>query len=281
MVTRKEPLDVTLTIKRSIEVSKKHSRMVRLHRLRQLYGFHAWSAVRRAHVEQLLSEQGVAFTPTLQDAQADDWIRLSLCDDQPMVTDQPAPAPSPGFLEYLQSLTLTTEREVELHFTSPLFDHLGYDDVHEAAGFRFDLWQGVQHHSVEADLLYFADGPHDLVDGNPLVLVECKAPSKAPDTGVGQARSYAYWIKPAYYVITNGDWVAVYLYQGGSVPDVKKLETSRSRLATDFAELYQLLNPAAALEARRQKLAIFAAQHSSSDGMRFDEAPSVADVRSN
>jgi hypothetical protein len=39
-----------------------------------------------------------------------------------------------------------------------------------------------------------------------------------------------YWVKPSYYVITNGDALIVYNYQSGAVPDVKVLEIRRSEL---------------------------------------------------
>ena len=103
-----------------------------------------------------------------------------------------------------------------------------------------------------------SSGAHSAADGVPLILVEVKDSSQLPDAGTGQAKSYAYWIKPAYYVITNGEVLIVYNYQGGAVPDVKVLEMKRSELQQRFDELYSILNPAAATEARRLKEAKFA-----------------------
>ena len=94
-----------------------------------------------------------------------------------------------------KELQLGSEREVEMHFVSPLFEQLGYREEQEAAGFGFVMWEGVRQHHAEADLLYFAGDVHDVGKGNPLVLVECKAVGKGPDAGLGQARSYAYWLK--------------------------------------------------------------------------------------
>lgn len=84
--------------------------------------------------------------------------------------------------------------------------------------------------------------------------MEAKGSDQAPDTGTGQVRSYAFWLKPAYYVITNGDGIVVYNYQGGAVPDVKVLDIKRSKLRERFDELYRVLNPAAAKAARQAKL---------------------------
>lgn len=252
---------VAATIRRSIEVSTTHSRRVKLHSLGRLFGFKAWSPERKDRVHALLSDTGVAVAESLHDVAANDWLHLSLVGDEPKVVEHvPEQRPTPDLFEFLQTVRLDSEREVELHFASPLFHALGYNDEQEAAGYRFLLWQGVQQHSVEADLLYFSDGDHELATGNPLVLVECKDPSLPADSGVGQVKSYAYWVKPAYYVVTNGNGLAVYLYQGGAVPDIKRMETTRERLTDDFDALYQLLNPEDAMEARKQKLAMFASQ---------------------
>ena len=102
---------------------------------------------------------------------------------------------------------------------------------------------GVQFRIAEADLVYFATERRSLTDGMPLILVEVKDSSQPPDAGTGQAKSYAYWVKPAYYVITNGDALIVYNYQGGAVPDVKILEVRRPDLRERFDELYNVLNP--------------------------------------
>ena len=86
------------------------------------------------------------------------------------------------------SVHLDSEREVEMYFASPLPQGLGYSSEHEAAGFRFDMWEGVTRRRIEADLVYFADEHHSLADGVPLVLVEAKGSDQAPDAGTGQAK---------------------------------------------------------------------------------------------
>jgi Type I restriction enzyme R protein N terminus (HSDR_N) len=255
MAKEKDPAEVAATIRRSIEVSTRGSRRVRFHRLRDLFGFRAWSAQRKDLVARHLADQGIAVQPPLPQVELDDWILLSLPQLPPQRDDHPDPRPTAEFFDHLASVPLDTEREVEMHFASPLFRELGYHEEQEAAGFPFDTWEGVHHHTAEADLLYFADGQHQLPDGEPLVLVECKGPGKGPDAGVGQAKSYAYWIKPAYYVTTDGDLTSVYNYQGGAIPDVKVLEVSRTELRDHFDDLYRVLNPDAAAETRRAKIA--------------------------
>ena len=256
MAKEKDPAEVVAAIRRSIEVSSHGSRRVRFYRLRDLFGFHAWSAQRKDLVGRELEKQGVAVQPALSALDLDDWVVLSLPLLPRQRDDRPDPRPDEAFFDHLASVRLDSEREVEMHFASPLFRELGYAEDEEAAGFPFDMWEGVHHRVAEADLLYFADGNHTLTGGEPLILVECKSPDKTrPDAGLGQVRSYSFWIKPAYYVTTNGDLLTVYNYQGGAVPDVKVLEVNRSDLQARFDELYRLLNPAAAAEARHDKIA--------------------------
>ena len=181
---------------------------------------------------------------------------LSLPIRPPERNDHPDPRPRPEFFDHLESVRLDSEREVEIHFVSPLFRELGYKEDQEAAEFPFDMFEGVHHRVAAADLLYFSDDRHRLADGEPLVLVECKNTDKTrPDAGLGQVKSYSFWIKPAYYVTTNGDMLTVYSYQGGAIPDLKVLEVKRSDLREQFDDLYRVLNPLAVAEARRDKIA--------------------------
>lgn len=254
MAKPKDPEDVAASIQRSIEVSPKGSRRVRCHRLRDLFGFQAWTAQRKELVASLLESRGIRAQPSISEAGLHDWIVLSLPVMPPPDDSSPDPRPSEEWFEHLMSVHLDSEREVEMFFASPLFYGLGYSSDHEAAGFRFDMWEGVTRRHVEANLVYFQDDHRSLTDGVPLVLVEAKGSDQAPDAGTGQVRSYAYWLKPAYYVTTNGDVIVVYNYQGGAVPDVKVLDIKRSELRDRFDELYRVLNPAAAKAARQAKL---------------------------
>jgi hypothetical protein len=233
MTRYKDPEDVAASIQRSIEVSPKGSRRVRCHNLRTLFGFQAWTAQRKTLVSSVLESRGIRAQPPVSEAGLHDWIVLSLPVMPPVDDSEPDPRPSDEWFDHLTTVHLDSEREVEMYFASPLLHGLGYTSEHEAAGFRFDMWEGVTRKRVETDLVYFAD--------------------QAPDAGTGQAKSYAYWLKPAYYVTTNGDVIVVYNYQGGAVPDVKILDIKRSELRERFNDLYRVLNPAAAKQARREK----------------------------
>ncbi|MGO9080892.1 MAG: type I restriction enzyme HsdR N-terminal domain-containing protein [Streptosporangiaceae bacterium] len=253
MAKERDPAEIVATLRRSIEASQRGSRRVRAHRFRELFGFSAWSAARREMVGRLLADEGIVVQPALEEAGRDDWLILSMPTLPQLPEAHLEPAPSAEWFAYLEQVQLGSEREVEMHFVSPLFEKLGYKQEQEAAGFGFVLWEGVRQHNVEADLLYFVGDVHDTEHGEPLVLVECKALGKGPDAGLGQVRSYAFWLKPAYYVLTDGDYVTVWNYQGGAVPDVRVIEVRRGELREKFDELYAVLNPEAVLKARREK----------------------------
>ncbi len=74
------------------------------------------------------------------------------------------------------------------------------------AGFSIEAVRGSRLGHIEADLLYFAGGLHDVKAGEPMVLVECKRlikDDKELQAAAAQVRSYTLWVIPAYYVITD------------------------------------------------------------------------------
>lgn len=131
---------------------------------------------------------------------------------------------------------------LESRFVSRLFHALGYSDQHEAMGLGIDIFQGVTVKHTEADLVYFADDDHDVKTGNVLVLVECKGPDHTLEEAVGQAHSYAMWVKPMYYVVTNGTRLQAYVYREGPIPNTKVVDTTRENLEADFDEVYRFLS---------------------------------------
>lgn len=257
----KDPAEIVATLRRSIQASQRGSRRLRAHRFKDLFGFQAWSPARREMVSRLLSGDGIAVQPTLEQAGRDDWLVFSLPSLGVTTGAPPEPQPTAEWFAHLAGLRPGSEREVEMHFVSPLFEQLGYRQEQEAAGFGFVMFEGVRQHRAEADLVYFGGNEHDIENGDPLVLVECKAPGKGPDAGLGQARSYAFWLKPAYYVITDGDYLTVWNYQGGAVPDVRVCEIRRATLHEQFGDLYAVLNPEAVMATRQQKISRLAGPH--------------------
>lgn len=158
MAGEKDPAEIVATLRRSIEVSRRGSRRVRARRFKDLFGFQAWSPGRREMVGRLLSDEGIVVQPPLELAGRDDWLVLSM-PTLPVATGRPPePRPTAEWFAHLAGVRPGSEREVEMHFVSPLFEQLGYGEEQEAAGFGFVMWEGVRQHRAEADLLHFAGG---------------------------------------------------------------------------------------------------------------------------
>jgi hypothetical protein len=258
MAKEKDPAEIIETIAQSIRVSQRGTRKVKAHRFKELFGYQVLNAQRRERIEKLLAEAGIEMRPALKDAGRDDWLVMSMPIQVPVVETSPDPAPTAEWFAHMASVPADSEREVEMHFASPLFrEGLGYREDQEAAGFAIRWARGSTPGHVEADLLYFADDKHDTKAGEPLVLVECKRlikDEKGLQAAVDQAHSYALWVIPAYYVITDGQILSVWDFQGAIAPDREVLRVGRGGLAGNFSDLYSRLNPQAAAVARKAKV---------------------------
>ena len=124
-VMDKDPAEIVATLRRSIEASQRGSRRLRAHRFKDLFGFQAWSPARREMVGRLLTEEGIVVQPPLEQAGRDDWLVFSMPELGVTTTAKREPQPSAEWFAHLAELRLSSEREVEMHFVSPLFEQLG------------------------------------------------------------------------------------------------------------------------------------------------------------
>lgn len=251
-----DPAVIVERFRQEIQVSQRGERRIKAHRFKELFGYQKLTVSRRESIEGLLNKAGIVVQPPLADAGRDDWLRMSI-PEPPVIHDtHPDPRPTPDQLNYLMSVRPHTEREVEIHFVSPLFIYgLRYTPEQEAAGFPVPASHGSRLRHIEADLIYFADEVQDLEKGQPLVLVECKRPGAPLDPAVTQVRDYAMWVRPAYYVVTDSQSLAVWDYQGAIGPDHKLVEVKQAELADRLDDLYKYLNRDAAVETRQRKIA--------------------------
>jgi hypothetical protein len=258
MAKEKDPAEIIETIAQSIRVSQRGARKVRAHRFKELFGYQVLNAQRRERIEQRMGEAGIELRPSLSEARRDDWLVMSMPVRVPVQEASPDPVPAAQWFAHMASVRTFTEREVEMHFASPLFrEGLGYHEDQEAAGFGIRWARGSTPGHVEADLLYFGGDKHDLKTGEPLVLVECKRlikDEKELQAAAAQAHSYALWVIPAYYVITDGRIVSLWDFQGAIAPDREVLRVSPDELAGNFGDLYSRLNPKSAAAARQVKV---------------------------
>jgi hypothetical protein len=94
---------------------------VRAYRFKELFGYQVLNTQRRERIEQLMAEAGIEVRPSLEEAKRDDWLVMSMPVEVPVPQTSPDPAPTPEWFAHMASVHTDTEREVEMHFASPLF----------------------------------------------------------------------------------------------------------------------------------------------------------------
>jgi len=153
----KDPAEIIQTIAQSIKVSQRGARRVRAHRFKELFGYQVLNAQRRERIEQLLAEAGIEVRPSLEEAKRDDWLVMSMPVEVPVPETRPDPAPTPEWFAHMASVHTDTEREVEMHFASPLFrDGSATARTRRRPGSRSKQPRGNHPGHIEADLLHFA-----------------------------------------------------------------------------------------------------------------------------
>ena len=136
MAREKDPAEIIATIAQSIRVSQRGARRVRAHRFKELFGYQVLNTQRRERIEQLMAKAGIEVRPPLANAGRDDWLVMSMPVAVPVVEASPDPAPTSEWFAHMASVRTDSEREVEMHFASPLFrEGFGYREDQEAAGF--------------------------------------------------------------------------------------------------------------------------------------------------
>ena len=259
MTREKDPAEIIETIAQSIRVSQRGARKVKAHRFKELFGYQVLNAPRRERIEQLMAEAGIEVQPSLEEAKRDDWLVMSMPVPVPVVETSPDPAPTAEWFAHMASVRTDTEREVEMHFASPLFRE-GLRIQRGPGGSRVQHPHGPAEASrgrIEADLLYFADDKHDVQGG--------RAAGAGGVQAADQGREGTAWRRsprcaatpcgsslPTTSSPTAGS-VSVWDFQGAIAPDSEVLRVSQDELAGSFDDLYSRLNPRATAAARRAK----------------------------
>ena len=189
-------------------------------------------------VERILKEQGLNVSvksgAVFGKEKHDDWIVLNKWppDDPPII---PPITPPSEWFDKMKTREFGSEREVEYYFILPLLENLGYDEDEIAIGYSIILYDGVHKAHKEADLVTF-DGPSR---EDALLIVEAKNSDKGITVDhIGEVRSYAKELFPACYVITNGQKIMVFRFNGMQLKDEKVMDFERSMLDEKWKDLY-------------------------------------------
>jgi hypothetical protein len=112
------------------------------------------------------------------------------------------------------------------------------------------MFRGVKKTKAEADFVMFSSKEREKKDV--LLVVEAKNSNKEINIDhIGQARSYAQELLPSNYIITNGEKIIVYQFNGSLIPDEKLMDFNRVELEEKWSEFYSYVNKTATFERKK------------------------------
>jgi len=256
---------VATSIREAIIDSPKKSKRVRLKTLLKMFGH----KTRQRHwieaMDKCITEAGVLISPSLVEAERDEWIVLSVTDPQLPVGDftlkdqEDTEGIDKGidqdfWLATISLKSFNSEKEVEIRFVLPLLERLGYSEDDRTDGYPVEQIVGVKKTKTEADFVLF-NGLNRSKD-SALMVVEAKNIGKKLTDHIGQARSYAMFLGTPYFLITNGDDIRVFLYRSPIESDVEVFKSTRRDISSTFSTLFNLVSKKAIIEYKRQKATV-------------------------
>jgi hypothetical protein len=183
-----------------------------------------------------------------------DWIVLTpkLLPEPEVPSDMILPSewPSVEWFETIKTRIFESEREVEAYFISPMLEKLGYEYDDISIGYAVEMFKGVQKTKTEADFVLF-DGSTRTKD-NTLLVVEAKKGDKGISTDhLGQVKSYAQELIPACYMLTNGNQVIIYQFNGMLIPDERIMDFDRVDLQEKWGAFYGYVSKQATIQRKK------------------------------
>jgi hypothetical protein len=195
-------------------------------------------------ISLLAEKQGLKFTIKsgcqFGEEKDDDWIIITPTIVQPSsipLHESEINTPSKEWFNLIRTRKYESEREVEAYFLTELVEKLGYtyDDI--SIGYSLQMFKGVQKTTVEADCVLFRDEGRD--KKNVLMVIEAKKSDKGITVDhISQVQSYAKELFPASFIITNGEQIKVYQFNGLLAPDECVLDFNRQEIEEKWNIFY-------------------------------------------
>ncbi len=209
------------------------------------------------NIAHLVNEQGlnikVKSGAKFGEEDKNDWIILTLKIFPPLVksfVESTVIEPENSWFETIINRIFETEREVETYFITPILDKLGYNYDDICIGYTLEMFRGVKKTKAEADFVIFHGESREKIDV--LLIVEAKSANKGININhIGQARSYAQELLPSNYIISNGEQIIVYQFNGSLIPDEKLMEFDRTDLKDKWSEFYSYVNKEATIQRKK------------------------------
>jgi hypothetical protein len=254
MAKKKSYADVALEMYESVRQSNDKQR-----KLKSSTFWHEFRVRRRTpqvieRIGHILTEQKLKVTVKSGEVfgkeKDDDRIVLTLWppNGENVPTVSPIFPPAEWF-DKMKTQAFESEREVEYYFIMPLLEKLGYVCEDIAIGYPVKMYEGVHKTKKQADVVLFNGASREIEDV--LMVIEAKESDKGITVdNIGQARFYAQGLLPACYVITNGQQIIVFKFNGMLYQDERILDFNRSMLNENWEDLYKNISKKAAIERR-------------------------------
>lgn len=250
----KSETDVALEIYQSVVQSNEKQKRLKSSTFWRLFAVRARQKKVVDRIVQLLETQGLKVSvksgTAFGEEYNDDWIvlTLKLLPPEPHVPPTShVEWPPTGWFETIQTRCFESEREVETYFIIPLVEQLGYEYDDIVIGHPVVMFKGVQKITTEADVVIFKSSGRE--KGDTLIVIEAKKSDKGVSVDhISQAKSYAQELLPAYYVVTNGEQIKVYQFNGMLAPDECVMDFGRMALKENWQNLYRQMSKEAALK---------------------------------
>jgi hypothetical protein len=162
----------------------------------------------------------------------DDWIVFTL---------NPAIYPQMEWFDKILAQKYESEAKVAAYFVRDLLEKLGYNYEDIYMEYPFSMPRGSKKDRPKhADFVIFNGSGRD--KRNILLIIEAKIKIITPED-IDEAKSYAMWLLPAYYVITNGEKIIVF----SRVEDFNVLEINILELKEKWKTLYRCISKEATI----------------------------------
>lgn len=206
-------------------------------------------------IASIIDKQGLKITvksgATFGKEKDSDWIiltqKLLPSIEAPSQPITPSEWPSFEWFEMMKNRIFESEREVEAYFIAPLIEKLGYEYDDIVIGYPVEMFKGVQKTKKEADIVVF--NGLDRTNEKVLLVIEAKRSDKGISVEhIGQAKSYAQELLPACYIISNGQQIIVFQFNGMLIPDERVMDFDKSELYEKWRDLYNHVSKKAAIQ---------------------------------
>ena len=241
-MAKKTEADVALEMYESVRQSNNKQKRLKSSTFWGLFNVKARRKTVVERIESIIDQQDLRIAvksgATFGEESRADWIILTLkLPEPPGTSEHPPEWPSAEWFEMMQTRLFESEREVEAFFIAPLLENLGYDYDDIVIGYSVEMFKGVRKIRTEADFVVFNGPCREKEDV--LLVIEAKKSDKGISVDhIGQAKSYAQELLPACYIVSNGQQIIVFQFNGMLAPDERVLDFDRVQLRGRWADLY-------------------------------------------